>query len=61
MKEVQNSMAKGGITVSSTIIAIVAIVAGILVIWRPDIAAIIIGIILILWGIWTLIKDRIKT
>lgn len=54
-------MAKGGITVSSTIIAIVAIVAGILVIWRPDIAAIIIGIILILWGIWTLIKDRIKT
>lgn len=49
-------MAKGGITISGTVIAILAIIAGILVIFWFDIARWVLGIFLIVWGILSLIK-----
>ena len=49
-------MAKGGITISGTVLAILAIIAGILVIFWFDIARWVLGIFLIVWGILSLIK-----
>ncbi len=49
-------MAKRNITISNTVMAILAIIAGILVIFWFDIARWVIGIFLIVWGILALIN-----
>jgi uncharacterized membrane protein HdeD (DUF308 family) len=51
-------MAKKTITLSSVAMGIIAIVAGILVIWQWWIAQYIIGIFLIVWGILTIIEKN---
>ena len=43
---------------STTVIGIVAIVAGIFVLFQPDLIRWIIGIFLIVWGILSLISKR---
>ena len=49
-------MAKRNITISSTVMAIIAIVAGILVLFWFDAARWILGIFLIVWGVLALIN-----
>lgn len=43
---------------STTVIGIIAIVAGILVLFQPDLIRWIIGIFLIVWGILSLMSKR---
>jgi uncharacterized membrane protein HdeD (DUF308 family) len=49
-------MAKKSITISSTVMAILAIVAGVLVLFWFDVARWVLGIFLIVWGILALIN-----
>jgi hypothetical protein len=49
-------MAKNSITLDSVAIAVIAIVAGVLVIFMWSLAQYIIGIFLIVWGILSLMK-----
>ena len=51
-------MAKGGITLSSTVIAILAIIAGILILlpFGLEFLKWVLGIFLIVWGILSLIR-----
>jgi uncharacterized membrane protein HdeD (DUF308 family) len=49
-------MAKRSITISSTAMAILAIIAGVLVLFWFDIARWVLGIFLIVWGILALIN-----
>jgi hypothetical protein len=49
-------MAKGGIAISNTVMAILAIIAGILVLFWFEAARWILGIFLIVWGILALIR-----
>jgi len=49
-------MAKNSITLDSVALGVIAIVAGVLVIFMWNLAQYIIGIFLIVWGILSLIK-----
>jgi uncharacterized membrane protein HdeD (DUF308 family) len=49
-------MAKRSITISSTVMAILAIIAGILVLFWFDAARWVLGIFLIVWGVLALIN-----
>lgn len=49
-------MAKRNLTISSTVMAILAIIAGILVLFWFDVARWVLGIFLIVWGILALIN-----
>jgi uncharacterized membrane protein HdeD (DUF308 family) len=49
-------MAKRSITISSTAMAILAIIAGVLVLFWFDMARWVLGIFLIVWGILALIN-----
>jgi len=56
LKEVQFNMAKKSITISGWAMAIIAIVAGIMVLFWFDAARWILGIFLIVWGVLALIN-----
>jgi uncharacterized membrane protein HdeD (DUF308 family) len=49
-------MAKKSITISGTLMAILAIVAGVIVLFRFDAVRWVLGIFLIVWGILALIN-----